>query len=63
MVGVAVPHVDEDAHVMVPVQEDERLLAEDDEGGVPELEQLGQGEQPGPEAAHFVCLHKAGVAD
>ena len=32
-----------------PVKEDEFLFPEDNEGGVPELEQLGQGEQPGPE--------------
>ena len=31
------------------MKEDEFLFPEDNEGGVPELEQLGQGEQPGPE--------------
>jgi len=39
------------------------LLPEDDEHGVSQLGHLGEGEQPGPEAAHFVRLHKAGVAD
>ena len=39
------------------------LLPEDDEHCVSELRHLGEGEQPGPEAAHFVRLHKAGVAD
>ena len=39
------------------------LLPEDDEHCVSELGHLGEGEEPGPEAADFVRLHKAGVAD
>ena len=39
------------------------LFPQDDEHGVPQLWHLGQGEEPSPEAAHFVLLHEAGVAD
>ena len=39
------------------------LLPEDDEHGVSQLRHLGEGEEPGPEAADFICLHKAGIAD
>ena len=39
------------------------LFPQDDEHGVPQLWHLGQGEEPSPEAAHFVLLHEARVAD
>ena len=39
------------------------LLPEDDEHCVSELGHLGEGEEPRPEAAHFVWFHKVGVAD
>ena len=42
-----------------PVKEDEFLFPEDNEGGVPELEQLGQGEQPGPEGGDLGIEGKA----
>ena len=35
------------------MKEDEFLFSEDNEGGVPKLDQLGQGEQPGPEGWHL----------
>ena len=35
------------------MEEDEFLFPEDDEGGVSELDQLWQGEQPGPEGRHL----------
>ena len=38
------------------MKEDEFLFPEDDEGGVPELNQLGPGEQPGPEGWHLDIL-------
>ena len=39
------------------------LFPQDDEHGVAQLWHLGQGEEPSPEAAHFVLLHEARVAD
>ena len=36
-----------------PVEKDEILLPEYDEGRVPELDDLGQGEHPGPECHHL----------
>jgi len=39
----------EDAEMVVPMKKDEFLFSEDNEGSVPKLDQLGQGEQPGPE--------------
>ena len=36
-----------------PVEKDEVLLPEYDEGRVPELDDLGQGEHPGPECHHL----------
>jgi len=53
----------EHAEVVVPVKEDEFLFPEDNEGGVPELEQLGQGEQPGPEGGDFIGLQETWVTD
>ena len=50
VVGVAVPHVDEHADVMVPVQEDEALLSEDDEDRVAQFVHLRHGEHVRPEA-------------
>ena len=35
------------------MEEDEVLFPEDDEDGVPQLWQLGQGEQPRPEGGHL----------
>ena len=49
-VSVVVPAVNEDGHVMIPVEEDELLLAEDDEVSVHELGALGKAEKEGPEA-------------
>ena len=37
-----------------PMEKYQLLLPEDDEHCVSELGHLGEGEEPGPEAAHFV---------
>jgi len=39
----------ESGHFQSPMKKDEFLFSEDNEGSVPKLDQLGQGEQPGPE--------------
>lgn len=59
VVCVAVPHVDEHAHVMVPMQEDELLLAEDDEDCVTEFVHLRYGEHIRPEADGAVEVGRA----
>ena len=46
-----------------PMEKYQLLFPQDDEHGVPQLWHLGQGEEPSPEAAHFVLLHEARVAD
>jgi len=61
VVGVGVPGVQEDSHVVVPVQEDERLLPEHDEHGVAQLRHLGQREHPVPEAAHAVVQETSAI--
>ncbi|CAI6351665.1 unnamed protein product [Macrosiphum euphorbiae] len=53
------PRVQQHGDVMIPVQEDERLLAEHDEYRVTEFGQLGQHEQPRPEPRHRVILNVA----
>ena len=58
-----VPAVDEDGDVVVPVEEDQLLLPQHDEDGVPQLGHLGQHEHPGPEPAHSVVLDEAGDAE
>lgn len=45
---------------MVPVEEDQRLLAQDYEHRVAELRDLGQDEHPRPESGDFVCFDEAG---
>jgi len=55
------PRVQQHGDVMIPVQEDERLLAEHDEYRVAELRQLGQHEQPRPEPGHGVILDVAAI--
>ena len=59
VVCVAVPHVDEHAHMMVPMQEDELLLAEDDEDCVTEFVHLRYGEHIRPEADGAVEVGRA----
>ena len=58
-----VPAVDEDGDVVVPVEEDQLLLPQHDEDGVPQLGHLGQHEHPRPEPAHSVVLDEAGDAE
>ena len=57
-VGVAVPAVDEDAHVVVDVQDTQLLLAEDDEHSVKELGKFRQREEKGPYSG-VVAAHVA----
>jgi len=59
----AVEDIDEHRQVVIPVEKYQLLLPEDDEHGVSQLGHLGEGEEPGPEAADFIRLHKAGIAD
>lgn len=47
--GVRVPAKEEDGHVVIPVEEDERALAVDDEVSVKELKRLGVNEKLDPE--------------
>ena len=47
---------------MEPVQEDELLLAEDDEGGVAEFDCLAEHEGPQPKA-DFLVVESSGFAD
>lgn len=54
------PGVQQHGDVVVPVQEDERLLAQHNEHRVPELRQLRQHEHHRPEAGHFVLLNETG---
>ncbi len=58
---VRVPAVDEHGGVVVPVEEDELLLAQHDEHRVDELGQLAHDEHVGPEAGDAVAV--AVVAD
>ena len=46
------PGEDEHGDVMVPVQEDERLLPQHNEHRVHELRDLGHGEEVAPQARH-----------
>ena len=52
---------EEDGHVMVPVEENEGLLAQDDEKGVNELKELGEDEQHGPKANVSLAVRVGGV--
>lgn len=60
-----VPGVDEHGGVVVPVQEDELLFAQDDEERVDEFDDFGECEEPCPAAcyAHAVVLHAYCVFD
>jgi len=58
---VAEPRVHEDSNVMVPVQEDQWLLAKHNEDRVAELGQLRENEQPCPEAANLVVFDVAEI--
>lgn len=58
-----VPGVQQHGDVMIPVQEDQRLLAQHYEYRVTQLWQLGQHEHPRPEAGHFVLFYEAGIRE
>jgi len=45
--------------VVVPMQEDERLFAQNDEDGVAQFWNFGQDEHGGPESRHFVLDDEA----
>lgn len=54
---VAEPRVDQHRDVMIPVQKDQRLLAQHNEYRIAQFRQLAQHKQPGPEAAHAILLN------
>lgn len=47
--------------MVIPVQKDERLLAQYNEHGISELWQLGENEQERPTTSHSVMFDKAGT--
>ncbi len=59
VVGVRVPSIEEDSDVVVPVEEDEWLLPENDEHCVAQLRHLAQREHPVPESTHTVVKEAA----
>ncbi len=59
VLGEGVPRVEQHGDVVVPVQEDERLLPQHDEDGVAQLGNLGQHERQRPEAGDAVTLDEA----
>lgn len=54
---VAEPWVDQHRDVMIPVQKDQRLLAQHYEYRIAQFRQLAQHKQPGPKAAHAILLN------
>lgn len=48
--GVSIPAKEKDGDVMVPVKEDERLLAQHDEDGVNQLWDFGKDEKHNPKS-------------
>lgn len=58
----AEPAVEQHGDVVVPVEEDQRLLPEHDEDGVPQLGQLAQHEHERPEARDAVLRDERGHA-
>lgn len=63
VVGVGVPGVQENGHVMVPVEEDEGLFPQHDEHCVSQLWNFAQREHPVPETSHAVVQETARYAD
>lgn len=55
-----VPGIKQHGDVVVPMQEDEGLLAQNYEHCVAQLRQFGENEHPRPEAGHFVLFDEAG---
>lgn len=55
------PGVQQYGNVVIPVQEDQRLLAQHDEDRVTEFGYLRQHEHPRPEARYAVLLDKAAI--
>jgi len=54
MVGVAVPHVDQGADVMVPMQEDQLLFTEHDEQRITKFIHFRYGEHKCPETSRSI---------
>lgn len=54
VVGVGVPGVEQDGNMVVPVEEDQWLLPQDNEYGISQLRNLAQGEHPVPETSYSV---------
>lgn len=63
VLGVAEPAVHQHRDVVVPVQEDERLLPQHDEHGVAQLGQLRQHKQPRPEATDSVVFDETATRE
>lgn len=57
--GVGEPGVDQHRDVMIPVEEDQRLLAQHYEDRVAKFRQFRQHEQPCPEAGYAILLDVA----
>lgn len=55
-VFVAIPAVDKHGGVVIPVQEDELLLSQNNKHGVDELWQFAQDKHQGPEAGDAICI-------
>ena len=60
MIYINIPRVDQNGGVMVPVEENERLLAQDDKQRVAQLGHFGQDEHGGPESGDFVIFDVTG---
>lgn len=56
VLGVREPGVEQHGDVVVPVQENQRLLPKHDEHRVAQLRQFWQHEHPGPETRHAILL-------
>lgn len=54
VVGIRIPGVEQDGNMVVPVEEDEWLLPQDNEYCVAQLRDLAQGKHPVPETSHSV---------
>lgn len=59
VLGVREPGVDEHSDVVVPVQENERLLSQYNEYCIAEFGQFGEHKQPGPETADAILFDVA----
>lgn len=58
---VRVPAVEQDCHVMVPVQKEERFLVNDNKEGIEQFGEFGQNEQLDPEAGAAAAKGRARI--